>query len=110
LPSTDTEPQVFASHDTVVWNPDMLSRHGHPRERYGDGPFTVISIQQVPTKCSLPGTYCVLGHHHEQCDVATSKSVGHPQWVTLRSPSGEVLLSLATGRDAVLSGAWLVHA
>jgi hypothetical protein len=109
LPSTDTE-LTFARHDSVVWNPDMLSRPDHPRERYGDGPFTVEQTQQVPTACSLRDTYCTPGHHHQHCDASTSKSVGHPQWVTLRSPSGEVLQGLSTGGDAKLSGAWLVHA
>lgn len=106
----DDNPAEFSQGETVTWNPHRLSDPAHPRKRYGEGPFAVVSAERVPSQCSFPLTFCAIGPHSEHCNISIRRSMGHPQWVVVRLPNGEVPQDSVTRRDARLSGAWFVHA
>jgi hypothetical protein len=105
---------VFSPCDSVVWNPTgpirFDNRAMHPKWQHGEGPFTVVTVEAVPTICGCPYTYETLSEHLERCPVATQETVGHSQWITLRKPSGEIPKDSITQQPVRFSGAWFVKA
>jgi hypothetical protein len=106
----ETTITLFKKGDVLIWDPSMLNRPGHPRDRRGNGPFTVVEAMDVPTDCLFPDTYCALGGHSENCNVPMYMSVGHPQWVAIRLPNGEVPQDTGIDRNSLFSGVWFIHA
>jgi len=100
----------FKVGDRVVWKPSIDPCC--PQNRRGDGPFTVVSVQEVPNECSFPDTMCWGGNHHPQCDASTAQDVGHHQWLVIRLPDGTIPQDTSGQhpRSSLFSGYWFVLA
>lgn len=94
---------LYQPGDMVCWN-EGRSCNPHLQwmiKKYGEGPFSICSVRDVPTQCT-----CYLEdfdkeappeQHHEQCNVRLRESVDHSQWISLETITGVV-------KD--FSGAW----
>lgn len=85
-----TREEIFAVGQQVVWGPGAsLDFHiGRLRREIGEGPFSVVGIEEVPTDCTCD---CAIGHK-SGCGFYRKESFGHSQWVTIETTSGNVRL------------------
>lgn len=105
-----TAATLFEVGDVVVWAQHSLVGALHLGKEFGDGPFTVVEVEKVPTHCQYPDSFCSDGSHSRHCNVNISKSVGHPQWVAIRLPNGEIPQNSGIyGGYRHLSGWWFTH-
>ena len=106
-----TTTALFKVDDVVVWSPAGLADSLRLVQEYGNGPFVVIEGEAVPTHCQYHDSYCRSGEHHPQCNVHTSRLVGHPQWVAIRLPDGVIPRNSGIyGGYRHFSGLWFAHA
>lgn len=92
----------FAADDTVVFSDrkEDKSDVDQLRRVMGEGPFTVLQVEEMDTTCN-----CGLDHeskqeHDKDCGVYRATRAKHPQYLYI------------TGRDnipRVLLGRWFVH-
>ena len=80
---------TFQKGQMVQWNP---KRFGIAEQEYGNGPFNVLSVEDVPMKkctCNLSDRLKEYSFDHEPwCQVNTPNFVGHHQWVIVQTLVG----------------------
>ena len=79
--------EIFTVGDMLEWKESGSDYVG---QRHEKGPFRVVSVEEVPTKCD-----CGTGdsEHMRGCAALTIKDVGHPQWVVVETKKGKVKFS-----------------
>lgn len=82
----------FFAGQSVTWSDEAGSYiMGYIMGQYGEGPFVVLEVEEVPTRCTCglsPRDEEYGRDHQEQCGVNNVKNVGHPQWVFVETKRG----------------------
>ncbi len=93
----------FEAGETVRWNPAMEFPGGffpaYPNElttSFGPGPFRVMEVTSVPSQqCACNGSVPKgwSAPHSYDCPAYGPWSVGHSQWVKVKTPLGPAIFS-----------------
>jgi|SRR3989338_927384 len=97
--------EVYSEGDRIIFFEESCLYTGlQLRKEHGRGPFRVVKTKMVPEPRCGCGADEVDAPHFDFCEKHErnnlQKGVGHPQWVTIRTRSGELLLSGALVRKA----------
>jgi hypothetical protein len=90
----------FQPGQLVAWREAENTR----MKKYGPGPFTILSVEDIPEDlCCCGGSLNDQAHasgcpHRGSGYGTVRESVGHPQWVTLADREGNPLTTTACGR------------
>lgn len=89
--SKGKEDVIFREGDFVSLDEEMARLHG-------EGPFQVVDVDWISSKCTCGGTSlygydAALGDHTDWCDIQRRRSMDHPQLVTIETSDGFVCLS-----------------